>query len=260
MEVKVKRKYRIKNKQKTHKNFEIYEDFVDQLLRDNPDYFAVKEGYWTIHRTVYTIKKESLKELKEHHKEIYDELVNHTSWRKERGVSEVRKNLMNKLDECTAKLQDIKKGKVFHYKVIDFPQWKQVMYEMNMRIQDRLIRAQKYKILDVGSLEIKRIERTANSFKHPIYKYDEHDDYILLSLEKIPRLKNKSVYYARPTFGDEGVSFKNRLFKALREDPSLRSGLRYISIESLRAKNIERIQRSVKRKELKDGSVQDSIN
>jgi hypothetical protein len=134
------------------------------------------------------------------------------------------------------------------------------MYEMNMRIQDRLIRAQKYKILDVGSLEIKRIERTANSFKHPIYKYDEHDDYILLSLEKIPRLKNKSVYYARPTFGDEGVSFKNRLFKALREDPSLRSGLRYISIESLRAKNIERIQRSVKRKELKDGSVQDSIN
>ena len=50
MEDKVKRKYRIKNKQKTHKNFEIYEDFVDQLLRDNPDYFAVKEGYWTIHR------------------------------------------------------------------------------------------------------------------------------------------------------------------------------------------------------------------
>lgn len=136
----------------------------------------------------------------------------------------------------------------------------QVMYEMNMRIQDRLIRAQKYKILDVGSLEIKRIERTANSYNHPIYKYDEHDDYILLSLEKITKLKNKSVYYARPTFGDEGVSFKQRLFKALRENPTLRSSLKYISLESLRAKNIERIQRSVKRKELENGSLQNSIN
>jgi hypothetical protein len=259
MEDKVKRKYRIRNKQKTHKEGEIYEDFVNQLLIDYPDYFAVKPGYWDNYRTVFTIKKESLKDLKEYYKDVYDTLVNKTSWRDETSA---KRQLLVKLEDCSLKLKDIKNGKQFHYKIIDFTMWREAMCNMNMAIQDKLINAQKYKVCDVGTLEIVRIERSPSSYIHPRYKWMELDDYVLLTLQKFTKLKNKHVYFARPTFGDKGVSFKCRLFDTLRANPSLRNGFRYISLESLKEKNKLRINSFVKRrkKELEDGILQNSIS
>jgi len=182
-----------------------------------------------------------------------------TSWRDETSA---KRQLLIKLEDCSLKLKDLRNGKQFHYKIIDFNTWREVMCNLNMNIQDKLINSRKYKVNDVGVLEIVRIERSAASYIHPRYRWMEQDDYVLLTLQKFRKLKNKHVYYARPTFGDKGVSFKCRLFDTIRENPSLRNGFRYISLESVREKNKLRVNMFIKRrkKELENGSVQDSIN
>jgi hypothetical protein len=249
-EIKTKRKYSFKNTQKTLYGSDIYEDFVDHLLTENPDYFAVKKGYWDKTRTVYTTKKESIKELKEEYEVLYNKLVHQVGWSKVKGVSAIRKKLIEDLETCISKQKDIKKGKKLSFKVIDFAEWKTIVQTHNLIIQDKLILGEKYKIHNVGFLEMRRVDKTPYSYLHPKFKWNDADDYVILNLVKNPGLKNKYVYFARPTFGDEGVGFKNRIFEAIRKNPELKARYVHISLE----KRKQRVERAIS-KQKKDVSL-----
>jgi hypothetical protein len=158
--------------------------------------------------------------------------MNDISWsNSNKEVTKLRKNVISKLDEYNSKIIDYKKGKKLYHKIIDFQIWKDVMKQLNFKIQDKLINAHKYKITGLGYLEIIRVEKSKTSYlKYNNYD-DDYDDYILLVLNKVCRFRNKKVYYVRPTHGDKGVSFKHRIFEKVLGNPVLRSRFRYVSKE-----------------------------
>lgn len=258
-EVKEKRKYNHKNLQKTYVASDIYEDFVTELLQDNENYFAIKVGYWDKTRTVFSIQKEDLKHLKEQKKALFDKLIHNTSWSNTNGeATRTRKNLIAKLDEYNSKIVDYSKGKKLYHKIIDFKGWKEIMKELNFRIQDKLINAEKYKITGLGYLEIIRVEKSKSSYlKYKNYE-DEYDDYILLILNKVCKFRNKQVYYVRPTYGDKDSSFKNRIYGQLAKNPVLRSRFRYINKKDMHEMSLKSKLRVERYKQLlkeKNGSL-----
>lgn len=227
----IKRKYRKKNLQRTIVGAEIYEDFVNLLLEDNPDYFAIKTGYWDKTRTVFSLKKDTIQSLREEEKYLFNEVLD-KAFKNNKGSYETKK-LTAKLDEVTCKISDFKSGKKLYYKIIDFTTWKQGMQAMNILNQDKIIKGQKYRVKGVGYIDIVRVERSESSYLNPKYKHQEEDDYILMRLNKVCIFKNKSVYFARPLYGDAGVSFKYRIFEALKKHPELKASYPYISRKSL---------------------------
>lgn len=216
--VKVKRKYVFKNKQPTLKGIDIYESFVSSLLESNDNYFAIKAGYWDISRTVFSIQPEDLKTLKEKKKKLFNDLMT-GGWKKDK----TRKTLIHKLDEYNSQINDYKEGKKIYYQVINFQGWRDIMETLNFNIQDKIISGEKYKVTGIGYLEMIRIERNAKSFLNPKNVRYTEDTYCLVSLRKVCNFRNKKVYYAKPTMGHEGVSFKLRLFAALAKHPELKA-------------------------------------
>ncbi len=234
-----KKKNRKKNQRPTLKDVHIYEDFVTNLLESSSDYFALKAGYWDTTRTVYSLKQETIKELKKEQRELF-KVILEKGFKHNQVGSTATKQLVVKLDELSSKINDLKNGKSLYFKVIDFAEWKEVMRTLNFNIQDRLINGEKYKITGVGYLQIFKIERSKRSYLNWKYRHQEEDDYVLITLKKVCRIRNRQVYFARPTMGDPGVSFKYRLFEALRTRPEVRARYPLITSKIITEINVAR--------------------
>lgn len=244
-EVKTKRKYEVKNKRYTYKEVEIYEDFVTSLLKDNDNYFAEFTDYWDVTRTVYCVSPKNLQELKRNKEDLFDELINKTTWRRGniktphviKGEKiKYQRSLVAKLDDVNTLIHDYKEGKKITEKVIDFKTWKLIMKTLNEKIQDSIIEGECYKILGLGSIRLHVIERTYNAKNNYKYKFfPEFDDYTLLKWRKHTPVKNIQAYKLRPVKGaHDDASFNERIHNTIKKRPELKGIYPYISRESMK--------------------------
>ena len=244
-----------------HNILQIYSFYVDKLLKENKDYYAISytisNNFTT--RAVFSFKKPpTLQELRLLRKEMITDIFDSNS------RSAVAIDKLKDLEEQIKIVESGKQKPNPFNKITDFEEFKRILVAHNKEVEKHILKGETFNLRNhLGYIAIRRVERNPekltpnwgetmklkakyiaegkelfhpvlrpNGYKYMVFYTDEY--WYRIGWTKMRTVKNHTVYQFSPAGGctepgykDKPKGLRQKMSRAVRTDPTLKMKVKF---------------------------------